>query len=128
MYIEHIAIWTKDLEQIKTFYQTFFGAKSNQKYTNPTKGFESYFLSFDSGARIEIMSLPKLAAPAGDGPPAVGLAHFAISTGSKQAVEALTQQIEQAGYRVVSPPRTTGDGYFESVVADPDGNLVEITI
>lgn len=128
MKIEHIALWTSDLERLKSFYENFFGAASGNKYTNPNTGFSSYFLSFDSGARLEIMTQTGLATPANSSAPQTGLTHFAISVGSQQAVEELTAQIEQVGYQVVSQPRTTGDGYFESVVADPDGNLVEITI
>ena len=128
MKIEHIAIWTQDLERLKDFYMTYFEAQANDKYVNPTKGFESYFLRFSSGARLELMCLPDVQ-PAQDLPEnPVGLTHLAFSVGSKERVDQLTDVLQAAGYTVTSAPRTTGDGYYESVVLDPDGNRVEITI
>lgn len=127
MQIEHIAIWTQDLERLRAFYETFFKAKAGSKYINSAKGFESYFLSFGSGPRLEVMTVAGLE-EAGASSLKTGYAHLAVSVGSREAVLALTERIENAGYRVASPPRTTGDGYFESVVVDPDGNLVEITV
>jgi lactoylglutathione lyase len=129
MRIEHVAIWTKDLEQLKAFYETYFGAAASSKYMNPRSEFESYFLSFSSGARLEIMHSPEV----GDrsdhpGVQPVGYSHLAFSVGSKERVKDLTVELREAGYTVASAPRTTGDGYFESVVLDPDGNRVEITI
>lgn len=128
MHIEHIAIWTDHLENLKSFYETYFQARAGAKYTNPGKGYESYFLSFDTGARLEIMQMPGIPSSRND-PLAQfsGLIHFAITVDSPLAVDQLTAQLAQDGYRVVGPPRRTGDGYYESVILDPDGNRVEIT-
>lgn len=127
--LHHVAIWTHDLEPLRAFYETYFDARSGPKYTNPTTGFESYFLSLGSGARLEIMSRADIPLTLND-PLAqfTGLIHIALSVGSKDAVDALTTRLERDGNRVVSAPRTTGDGYYESVVLDPDGNRVEIMI
>ena len=127
MKIEHVAIWTTDLEQLKDFYATYFGAQANNKYTNPEKGFESYFLQFISGARLELMSRPDVEANTSAPLYPVGLTHLAFSVGGKESVDGLTEKLRQAGYSVISEPRTTGDGYYESIIADPDGNLIEIT-
>ncbi|NLJ88518.1 MAG: glyoxalase/bleomycin resistance/extradiol dioxygenase family protein [Epulopiscium sp.] len=128
MRVEHIAIWTDNLERLKEFYITYFGAKSNQKYRNDSKKFESYFLSFSEGCRIEIMQRPNLLKVNKSEDDYIGLAHLAISVGSKSEVISLTERLRKDGYKVLSEPRTTGDGYFESVIADPDGNKIEITI
>lgn len=127
MNIEHIAIWVNDLEKMKEFYLTFFDLQSNEKYHNPKKQFSSYFLSFESGARIELMHRPDIAAFI-ESNEKQGLAHFAISVGSKEKVDALTERIRANGYSVIGEPRTTGDGYYESVIADPEGNLIELTV
>ena len=126
MRIDHIAIWAGDLERSKDFYVRFFAAKAGEKYVNHKKAFESYFLQFDSGARLEIMRRPDVE---GDdrGADRIGLAHFAISVGSREAVDRLTETLQAAEIPVVDGPRTTGDGYYESVVLDPDGNRVELT-
>lgn len=126
MHIEHIAIWTQDLERLKAFYETHFGAAANDKYINPTKGFASYFLTFEGGARLELMTKTGLGDAAAF--PAIGYTHFALSTGSAAAVNTLTKQLHAAGVPVVDGPRWTGDGYYESVILDPDGNHIEITI
>lgn len=129
MKIEHLALWTNNLETLKAFYIRFFGASSNEKYYNPRKEFSSYFLSFSSGARLELMQMPGIPANSNDRVQQyTGLIHFAISTGSKKKVDALTEDIRQAGFTVLGEPRWTGDGYYESVVADPDDNRIEITI
>ena len=127
MHIEHVAIWTQDLERLKTFYETYFEACSNDKYTNPGKQFQSYFLTFASGARLELMHVPTLIDRAGDstGQPA-GYSHLAFSVGSPERVDSLTECLRRDGHRVVSAPRRTGDGYYESCVLDCDGNRVEI--
>lgn len=127
MKIDHIALYVKDLEVSKAFYETFFEAKSNELYHNPKTDLHTYFLSFDSGARLEIMWRPNLSERL-DKIMNEGLIHFAFSVGSKEAVDALTQKIVNEGYVCFSLPRTTGDGYYESVILDPDGNMVEITI
>lgn len=127
MNIEHIAIWAKDLQVMKEYYCKYFEADSSAKYSNPAKGFNSYFLSFDNGARLEVMSLDSGYVEK-DSEPAIGYAHIAFSVGSKQRVLELTQQLQSDGFEVLDGPRTTGDGYFEAVVRDPENNRVEITI
>lgn len=131
MKIEHLAIWARDLEQMRTFYEQYFGAVSGVKYVNPKKQFTSYFLSFKDGPRLELMHRPdltntKLGTTPGE--EYVGLIHFAISVGSPAKVNTLTARLEQDGHRVVGHPRITGDGYYESVVLDPEGNRIEITV
>ena len=127
MKIEHIAIWTSDLEKMKDFYLHFFKLESNEKYYNPKKEFSSYFLSFEEGARIELMHRPDISEFMDNMDAQLGLTHFAISVGSKEKVDALTETIRKNGFKVIGEPRTTGDGYYESVIADPEGNLIEIT-
>lgn len=129
MQIEHIAIWTHHLEELKVFYETYFAATANNKYVNPTKQFESYFLTFKSGARLELMQMSTI--PATKNSPETqftGYIHLAFSVGSQVEVDQLTARLQQAGYQVVDGPRRTGDGYYESAVLDPDGNRIEITI
>jgi len=126
MKIEHLAIWTNQLEVLKSFYTSFFGAQSNEKYYNPGKQFSSYFPSFDNGCRLELMEMPGISHEAGT-IQRTGLAHFAIAAATKEEVDALTEQIRQNGYVVAGEPRWTGDGYYESIVLDPDGNRIEIT-
>lgn len=127
MRLEHVAIWTTDLERLRAFYERYFDARAGERYRSATRpGFTSYFLTFPHGdGRLELMAAPGLAATAGAA--AVGYAHIALTVGSRADVEALTERMRGDGVRVVSGPRQTGDGYFESVVADPDGNEVEIT-
>ncbi|MES2517097.1 MAG: VOC family protein [Bacteroidota bacterium] len=129
MHIEHIAIWTNQLEILKDFYVKYFKAKSNDKYHNPTKAFTSYFLTFEKGARLEIMQMPNISV-ASDNiyQQFTGLTHFAVSVGSKEIVDSLTEKFREDGFEVVGEPRTTGDGYYESVILDPDKNRIEITI
>ena len=129
MRIEHVAVWTKDLECLKAFYEKYFEARSGSKYTNEQKGFESCFLEFASGARLELMSMPGIPETKDDRfTQFTGFIHIAISTGSKAQVDALTRRLQTDGFTIVDGPRTTGDGYYESVVFDPDGNRIEITI
>lgn len=128
MRIEHIALWTQDLERFKRFYVDYFGAVAGSGYVNPAKGFASCFLSFGDGARIEAMTTTTLNPVAIEaGAQRMGLTHFAVSLGSDAAVDELTQRLKADGYPVLDGPRRTGDGYYESVVLDPDGNRVEIT-
>lgn len=128
MKIEHIAIWVEDLEKMKSFYTRYFQLKSNEKYVNQEKGFSSYFLSFGDGPRIELMHRDDvLSAHSGKGNLS-GLAHFAISVGSKEKVDLLTYQLMSDGVVIYGEPRITGDGYYESVVLDPEGNKIEITV
>jgi lactoylglutathione lyase len=125
MRIDHIALWTDDLERCKRFYTGYFGAAAGADYVNPVKGFTSCFLSFSGGARIELMRTTQLSPMAIDaGAQRMGLTHFAISVGS---VDALTRQLRDDGFAILDGPRRTGDGYYESVALDPDGNRVEIT-
>lgn len=125
--IDHIAIWTNDLERCATFYATYFGAVAGPHYVNATKGFRSCFLNFDGGARIEIMSTTRLQPVAVEpGAERMGLTHIAINVGSEEKVNQLTTRLREAGFAVQDGPRRTGDGYYESVVLDPDGNRVEI--
>jgi len=125
--IEHLAIWTCDIERSRAFYEEFFGARANERYESArVKGFASYFLTFPGGgARFELMQLPELSplAPA----PALGYAHVAISVGSRDAVDALVELARAAGVTIRSEARMTGDGYYEAVIDDPDGNPVEVT-
>ncbi|MDR2232291.1 MAG: VOC family protein [Tannerella sp.] len=128
MKIEHIALWVKDLEAMKEFYCTYFKAISNDKYVNERTGFSSYFLSFGDGkTRIELMNRADISQTA-EKNRTFGFAHFAFSVGSKEAVDTLTERLRTAGYVIAGEPRTTGDGCYESVVLDPEGNLVEITV
>lgn len=126
--IEHVALWTKDLERLAAFYATYFGASVGDRYTNPAKGYASRFLSFGEGARIELMTSSTLS-PVRHAPGAqrMGLTHLALSLGSEVQVDELTRRLKQDGFEVVDGPRHTGDGYYESVVLDPDGNRVEVT-
>lgn len=126
MKIEHIAIWTRDIERLAEFYTKHFGVVAGPLYHNAQKGFSSRFLSFKSGARLELMSLPTL--PESAVAPSTGLAHFAISAGSEVDVDSLAVRIKLAGGIILDGPRRTGDGYYECCVADPDGNRVEITV
>jgi lactoylglutathione lyase len=129
MYIEHIALWTNDIERCSQFYVRYFQASTGPLYENPAKGFESRFLSFPSGARIEIMRSTSLSPVVLEpGAQRMGLTHLAISTGSERSVDELTGHLKNDGYQILDGPRRTGDGYYESVVLDPDGNRVEITI
>jgi lactoylglutathione lyase len=129
MRIEHLALWTSDIDRIAEFYGTYFGATAGDRYANPAKGFESLFLKFGDGARLEIMNTSRLD-PVKHAPGAerMGLTHLAISVGSKLGVDELTNRLRQDGYEVSDGPRLTGDGYYESVVLDPDGNRIEVTI
>ncbi|NOU58436.1 VOC family protein [Marinifilum caeruleilacunae] len=128
MRIDHIAIWTKDLEKTKEFYMKYFDMDCNNKYVNPKKQFSSYFLSFkQASCRIELMHNPEIAESLQNYPKTLGLTHFAISLGSKELVDQLTDHIRKDGYQIIGEPRTTGDGYYESVIEDCEGNHVEIT-
>jgi len=127
MKINHIAIWVRDLEKMKSFYERYFGGLSGHKYHNPMKNFQSYFIKFDSGSQIELMHKPGIIRYDNDENEAVqGIAHIAISVGSRGKVDALTRQLQVEGYRVISEPRLTGDNYYESVVCDPELNQIEI--
>lgn len=123
--ITHAALYVSDLERSKEFYTKYFHGIANEKYVNQ-KGFSSYFISFSSGARLEIMAHRELESRV-KGDLVSGYHHIAFSVGSRENVLALTERLVGDGYELLSGPRETGDGYFESCIADPDGNRVEIT-
>ncbi len=127
MRIEHIAMYVNDLEAAKKFFETYFQAESNTGYFNPTTNFKSYFLSFEDGSRLELMNKPDLTDKEKRENP-TGYIHIAFSVGTKEKVNKLTKVLDEDGYKVVSGPRTTGDGYYESCVIGIEGNLIEITI
>ncbi|WP_028865936.1 VOC family protein [Psychromonas aquimarina] len=128
MKIEHIAVWCKNLEKMKSFYQNYFHAQCNNKYVNQVKGFSSYFLSFTDGPRIELMQMNSIPESKNDiYQQFTGLIHIAFSVGSEEKVNQLTENFKQDGFEVLDGPRHTGDGYYESVVLDPEGNRLEIT-
>ncbi len=127
MKIEHIAMYVKDLEKTKTFFEIYLNARANAGYHNPKTDFRSYFLSFDDGARLEIMNKPQMQ----DSPKALtqtGYIHIAFSVGSKEKVDELTAKLKEDGYEIISGPRTTGDGYYESCVVGIEDNQIEITV
>jgi lactoylglutathione lyase len=127
-HIDHVALWAADLEGLCAFYEGVFGATVGARYENVSKGFASRFLSFESGARIEVMKTLTLnPAPLEPGAQRMGLTHLAISLGSEKAVDALTERLRAMGQTVLDGPRRTVDGYYESVVLDPEGNRIELT-
>lgn len=128
MRIDHLAIWVRDLEGMRRFYETYFEATANQKYTNVSRQFSSYFLSFATNCRLELMQMPGIAVGLNDAVQQfLGLTHIAISVGSESAVDSLTERLRADGYSIIGEPRRTGDGYYESVVLDPEQNRIEIT-
>lgn len=128
MKISHVAIWVNNLEAMKDFYVKYFQMTCNSKYKNPNKKFTSYFLSFKNvSAKIELMHQDDILPFKGEKGRFTGMAHLAISAGSRQEVDILTERLRSNGYNVVSEPRITGDGFYESVVKDCEGNLIEIT-
>ena len=126
MHIEHIAMYVTELEKTKEFFAKYFNATPNEGYHNKTTDFRSYFLSFDDGARLEIMNKPKME-DVEKTLTRTGYIHIAFSLGSKEAVDELTAQMKNDGYEVISGPRTTGDGYYESCIVGIEGNQIEIT-
>ena len=127
MKIEHVALYVNDLEKARDFFIKYFGGKSNGGYHNKTTDFRSYFISFDDGSRLEIMTRPELA----DTPKELnhtGFIHLAFSVGSKEKVDELTARLKNDGYEVLSGPRTTGDGYYESCILGIENNQIEITV
>ena len=128
MKLEHIAIWTNQLETLKSYYETYFNAQSNEKYINQTNGFESYFLTFESGARLEIMSKPNIPNNQNDTIERqhLGLIHFAFEVPTMQDVEAKALELQGAGFKILRGPRKTGDGYYEFETLDPDDNRLEV--
>lgn len=122
--IDHIAIWVEDLEKMREFYCKYFDGVSNQKYENKIKGFESYFISFNGATRIELMKRKNIEERIYK--EILGLAHLAFKVGSKEKVNELTEIFRKDGYKIIGEPRTTGDGYYESVILDPEGNRIEL--
>lgn len=127
MKIDHIALYVNDLERAREFFVNFLGGHSNEGYHNKKTDFRSYFISFDDGARLELMTRPDLADPE-KGRNRIGYAHLAFSIGSKEAVDEMTGKLRDAGFEVLSGPRITGDGYYESCIAVIEGNQIEIII
>ena len=127
MKIAHIALYVNDLERARNFFAKYFGAASNDGYCNPETNFRSYFLSFDDGTRLELMSKPKMSDPPKN-LARTGYVHIAFRVGSREKVDELTRLLESDGYEVISGPRTTGDGYYESCVVAIEGNQIEITV
>lgn len=125
MNIEHIGLWVNDLEGMRAFYEEYFHAKAGVKYTNNRKRFESYFLTFESGARLELMTTTDLIKREES---TFGYAHLAIKLDSKEELHSLVEQLVGDGFSLLNGPRTTGDGYYEAVVEDPENNLIELTI
>ena len=124
MQLAHIALWTQRLEELRDFYVRYFGGVSNDRYVNPAKGFESYFIRFGDGCQLELMRRTGIREQTAG--PRLGLCHFAFGLGSREEVLALTERLRADGHLIAGEPRTSGDGYFESVAADPDGNLIEL--
>ena len=128
MYIDHLAICAEDIDLLRSFYMKYFSVSCGEKYLNSNRNFTSYFLTFDGGkSRIELMHIPDMK-DSKEKFKLKGLAHFAISVGNKDRVDSLTENLRNDGFTIASEPRTTGDGYYESAVLDPEGNYIEITL
>jgi lactoylglutathione lyase len=129
MHINHVAIWTENIEQMKDFYTRYFSFTPNDIYLNAAKGFSSYFLSGETGARLELMHRHDIHRTQGEhNAQYIGLAHLAFSVGSRDRVDSLTATLRADGFTILDGPRQTGDGYYESVALDPENNRIEITI
>lgn len=124
MHIEHVAIYAEDIEKIKAFYEKYFNVTSSDLYHNQKTSFKSYFLTFDSGSRMEVTTKKFLSNRIAE---SLGYAHIAIAVGDKQAVDKYAERFVKDGYPLLNGPRTTGDGYYEAVIQDPEGNLIELT-
>lgn len=129
MTLEHVAIWTDKLEALKDFYVKYFEGTPNNKYINESKGFQSYFLTFQSGARLEIMMKPGIPDKTNDTVTAQhkGIIHLAFGVNTKQEVDDKAKQLQKDGFTILSGPRKTGDGYYEFETLDPDNNRLEVT-
>lgn len=126
MRIEHIAMYVNDLEKEKEFFELYFGAKAGNQYVHEEIGFRSYFLEFQDGARLELMHSTEMD-DVEKYRKRTGFIHIAFAVGRKENVDRMTEKIKNDGYEVISGPRTTGDGYYESCILDPEGNQIEIT-
>jgi lactoylglutathione lyase len=126
--LDHVAIWVVDIESMRTFYEKYFDARSNLKYENERKRFSSYFLTFPGGGRLELMHRPDIqkVQKSQKSREFIGYAHLGVKVGSRTAVDALTKRLQDDGFPLLDGPRRTGDGYYESMVADPEGNQVVI--
>jgi len=127
--LEHVAIWTNQLEVLKEFYVRYFSGVSNEKYINPLKGFESYFITFESGARLELMHRSDIPPNLNDTKDKqhLGIIHLAFGVDSIKEVDEKAEELRSAGFPILSGPRKTGDGYYEFETLDPDGNRLEVT-
>ncbi|PRY83585.1 VOC family protein [Alkalibacterium olivapovliticus] len=123
MRIEHIGLWTRDLEKMKDFYEKYFDVRSGERYHNSSKKFTSYFLTFESGSRLELMKREDISRPNSE---SFGYAHLALAAGSQSQVDDLVSRLTNDGFELLNGPRTTGDGYYEAVIKDPEGNLIEV--
>ena len=128
MKLEHVAIWAVDIELMRAFYEKYFGARSSARYVNETKKFTSYFLTFPGGGRLELMHRPDIQRipDSQASPEFIGYAHLGVELRDRSAVDALTKRLQGDGYPLLDGPRLTGDGYYESMVADPEGNRIVI--
>jgi lactoylglutathione lyase len=128
MRLRHVGIWTQDLDEMLNFYVTYFACSHGEKYVDRTSGFESYFLFFDDSSSLELMKMSSVRIPGSNADKeCLGLAHIAISVGSRERVTELAGTLKADGYGLVREPHVTGDGFFESVVLDPEGNRIELT-
>ena len=129
MILEHVAIWTTQLEALKNYYIKYFDASPNDRYTNPQKNFHSYFLSFKSGARLELMTMPGIPINQNDTVTNqhTGLIHLAFGVETMDEVNAKANEMKADGFPILSGPRKTGDGYYEFETLDPDNNRIEVT-
>lgn len=129
MTLEHVAIWTNNLEELKAYYMHYFGGIPNEKYTNEAKQFSSYFLRFESGARLEIMTMQGIPDNLNDtiSKQHKGIIHLAFGVNTIQEVDEKARQLKENGFPILSGPRKTGDGYYEFETLDPDNNRLEVT-
>ncbi len=124
VHLHHVALWVRDLERMREFYESVLGGSSGSLYENPRTGFRSYFISFGEGCQVELMSEEAR----DDSPSAanLGYAHIALSLGSPTAVKEAVERLRSCGVRVIGEPRTTGDGYYEAIIEDPECNKIEL--
>ena len=129
MTLDHVAIWTSQLEELRNFYTRYFGGKSNERYFNEKKQFASYFITFESGAKLEVMSRPDIPASLDDNETRqhLGIIHLAFGVATMREVDEKALELEAAGFKILNGPRRTGDGGYEFETLDPDGNRLEVT-
>lgn len=125
--VEHVALWVHDLERMRQFYVEDLSGQVGPRYENPETGFTSHFIAFGAGCRVELMHAPDLERRSGEGGRTTGYAHLALSLGGRLAVDTAVETLRRRGVTVESGPRTTGDGYYEAVIRDPEGNRIELT-